>query len=318
MSKKDKKVKGLDFSSFVRDLRTKQFWFSIVGITIAVLIMSAGYVLFTNPYKIIPGGVYGLGRVLHELVPSITTARFGFMFEVPLMLISFFVFGSKFGFRTIYAALITPVFIDLMTYIVGEDPYDGVSLISQYFNFSDNVLTAAIFGGVLIGAGVGLVVKFGATSGGTDIISMMISRFLKMKFSVAMFIVESCVVIIGMLVFKDWKLPLYSLVAIFASFKVVDFVLDGASYDKLLFIITDKNEEMKNFILNDMGRGGTFIKSKGMYSNNDKEMIFLVINKKQITTVQDKIKEIDDKAFVVVVTAYDTFGDGFKEFPQEA
>lgn len=313
-----KKDQYMNFSAMMRNLRSRKFWFSWIGITIGVLVMSAGYVLFTNPYKIIPGGVYGIGRVLHHIIPSIQTGTFGFMLDIPLMITGFFVFGGGFGAKTIYAALLTPVFMNSMTHFLGENPADGTSIISMYLNFSDNILLAAIFGGVLIGAGLGLIIKFGATSGGTDIIAMLLVKFAKMKFSSAMFIVESCVVVIGMLVLKDWKLPLYSLIAIFVSARVIDFVLEGASYDKLLFIISDRNDLIRDYILNDLERGGTYIKSKGMYTGRDREMIFLVVSKRQITAVQDKIKTIDPESFVVVVNAYETFGDGFKAFPENS
>lgn len=280
--------------------------------------MAAGFVLFTNPYKIIPGGVYGLGRILHYLVPSIQTGTFGFMLDVPLMITGIIVFGGAFGAKTIYAALLTPVFMNGMTHWLGEDPADGISIISRYFDISDNILVAAIFGGVLIGTGVGLIIKFGATSGGTDIVAMLLVRYARMKFSSAMFLTESVIVLTGMFILQDWKLPLYSLIAIFVTARMLDFVLDGASYDKLLFIITDRTEEMKDFIINDIERSGTFIKSKGMYTGKDKEMIFLVVSRRQITAVQDKIKDIDPDSFVVVLNAYETFGEGFKEFPEKS
>lgn len=298
---------------WVRESRSKKFWLSWLGVTLGVIIMSAGYVLFTNPYKIIPGGVYGLGRVFHHLVPSIQTGTFGFMMDIPLMIIGLLVFGSGFGAKTVYAALITPVFMNSMTNLLGENPADGVSFISVYMNLSDNILVAAIFGGALIGAGVGTIVKFGATSGGTDIISMLLTKYARMKFSAAMFLVESAVVITGMIILQDWKLPLYSLIAIFVSAQAVDFVVDGAQ-NKLLFIITEKTEEMKRYILHELEWGSTFIKSRGMYSGQDRDMIFLVVNKRQITTVEDKIKEIDPASFLVIVNAHETFGNRFKPF----
>lgn len=296
----------------MRNLRSKKFWFSWIGIAFGALILAAGFVLFTNPYKIIPGGVYGLGRVLHYLVPSIQTGTFGLMLDVPLMIAGFLVFGSSFGAKTIFAALLTPLFMNGMTRFLGENPNDGVSFISVFMNLSDNLLVAAIFGGLLIGAGVGLIVKFGATSGGTDIVAMLLGKYFKMKFSSAVFITETTVVMLGMLVLQDWKLPLYSLVAIFVQTRAIDFVLDGASYDKLLFIISEKRNELKEYILSELGRGGTIIKSKGMYTNEEREMMFVVVNIKQISIVQDKIKDIDPNAFFVVVDAQETYGDGFK------
>ncbi|MBR7128725.1 MAG: YitT family protein, partial [Tidjanibacter sp.] len=171
-----------------------------LGVVLGVVVMSAGFVLFTNPYKIIPGGVYGLGRVLHHIFPAIPTGTFGFMFDIPLMISGFLIFGSSFGAKTIFAALLTPVVMNNMTSWIGEDPADGVSLLSTMFNFSDNLLMAAIFGGLLIGAGTGIIIRSGATSGGTDIVSMILSRYLRVKFSSAMFGVESCIVLVGMIV----------------------------------------------------------------------------------------------------------------------
>lgn len=296
--------------------KTKKEIVSWITVALGVLVMSAGFVLFTNPYKIIPGGVYGLGRVLHHIIPSIQTGTFGLMFDVPLMIAGFLVFGGGFGTKTVFAALLTPLAMNTMTNLIGENPADGTSLISLYFNFSDNVLVAAIFGGLLIGAGCGLIIKAGATSGGTDIVSMILVKYCRMKFSTAMFCVESTIVVTGMLVLGDWKLPLYSLIAIFTSAKVIDFVLDGASYDKLLFIISDRQEELKEFIINEIGRGGTYIHSSGMYTDRNREMIFLVVSRREITSVKQKIRDIDSNSFVVVVDAYETYGDGFKPFSE--
>lgn len=300
----------------LKNLKTNSGWFSWVLVTIGAFILAMGFVLFTNPYKIIPGGVYGLGRVLHHLIPSIQTGTFGLLFDVPLTITAILVFGRQFGAKTIYAALITPVFMNAMTSFLGEDPADGISIISTQFNFSDNVFFAALCGGLLIGVGCGLILRAGATSGGTDIISMLIVKFAKTKFSSAMFLVESTIVIIGMIVLSDWKLPLYSLISIFVCARAIDYVLEGASYDKLLFIISEKKEELKQYILVDMERGGTYIKSSGMYTGNDKDMIFLVISRREIAAVKEKIRALDPMAFVVVVDAYETYGDGFKPFSE--
>ena len=163
----------------LKNLKTNSGWFSWVLVTIGAFILAMGFVLFTNPYKIIPGGVYGLGRVLHHLIPSIQTGTFGLLFDVPLTITAILVFGRQFGAKTIYAALITPVFMNAMTSILGENPADGISIISTQFNFSDNVFFAALCGGLLIGVGCGLILRAGATSGGTDIISMLIVKFAK-------------------------------------------------------------------------------------------------------------------------------------------
>ena len=307
----------LQSRDFWLNLRKREVWFPWVGVIIGSFVMSAGFVLFTNPYKIVPGGVYGLGRAFHYLVPSIQTGTFGLMMDIPLLITGLLVFGGNFGVKTVTAAITVPLFINGLTDLLGEDPFDGICFISQYLNLSNDILLASIFGGVLIGAGVGIIVKFDATSGGTDVVSMLVSRFMHMKFASAMFIVESIVVLVGMLILRDWTMPLYALVCIFAQSKVTDFVLSGStSNNKLLFIITQKNDEMRDYVINDLDRSGTYIKAKGMYTGNDTEMLFIVVSERQISGVRDKIKEVDPKAFVVIVNTQDTFGEGFQEFPK--
>lgn len=130
-----------------------------------------------------------------------------------------------------------------------------------------------------------------------------------------MLLVDSLVVIFGMVVLGDWRLPLYSLVTIFVTTRVIDFIVDGASYDKLLFIISDRNDDIREYILEKMGRGGTFIKSSGMYTGAGREMIFLVVSRSEVSAIKGMIKEIDPQSFVVIVDAHQTYGDGFKAFP---
>ena len=115
-----------------------------------------------------------------------------------------------------------------------------------------------------------------------------------------------------------WLLSLYSLICIFVTSRVIDYVIDGASYDKLLFIIGNTHSEpLRQYIINDMERGGTYIKASGMYSKDEKEMIFLVVSRREVAQVQRKIREIDPTIFLVVTDAYDTYGEGFKPFPEK-
>ena len=112
-------------------------------------------------------------------------------------------------------------------------------------------------------------------------------------------------------------LTLYSLITIWAASRVVAYMLDGAYYDKLLFIISDNHRQLKDFILNDLDRSATYLKAKGMYTEADRDVIFLVVSRKEVRLVQHKIKEIDPSAFVVVTDAFETFGEGFKQFPDK-
>ena len=290
------------------------WWRSWLSVFAGCFTLAAGYVLFINPYQIVPGGVYGLGVVLHSVYPSMQVGTFGLLFDIPLLLIAFRIFGGMFGARTVVAAVTTPLLMNLMTYLVGEDPS---TMFGGNINLSNDVILACIFGGALIGVGVGLVIRTRATTGGTDIVAMILTRYTRMTFSRAILLVDSLVVVVGIIVLGDWRLPLYSLVTIYVSTRLIDYVLDGASYDKLLFIISEKHEQIKQFILYDMERGGTYIKSSGMYTGADKDMMFVVVSRREIATVKKQIQSINPSAFVVVVNAYETFGDGFKPFNEE-
>lgn len=307
------------------------WWRAWLLIFLGCSLMGTGFVLFVNPYKFVPGGVYGLGIVLHNIFPSVQVGTFGYMFDIPLMATAMLIFGGQFGMRTLIAALYTPGFMNLLTRAIYPDPaaveaLDPALMLGGRLDLSNDLLLACIIGAVFIGVGQGIVVRQQATTGGTDIVGMLLQRFGRIKFSTGIFLADGAVVLAGLVVIgfglgtgemspEGWKLTLYSLLSIYASSRVVAYLLDGASYDKLLFIISDHHEELKRFIIGELDRSATYIKARGMYTGAAREMIFLVISRKEVHAVQHKIKEIDPKAFVVVTDAYDTFGEGFKPLP---
>lgn len=292
----------------IKDIKSYLFIFC------GAFLIAAAFVLFITPYKIVPGGVYGAGVVLNYLFPSVQVGTWGFMLDVPLLIIAFILFGKLFGAKTIFAAVVCPVVMDTMTHFLGTDPK---TMLGGSINLSDDVLLSCLFGGVLLGVGISLILKSRATSGGTDIVAMIVSRYLHMPISRALLIVDSMVVVFGLIVLGDWKVPLYSLVTIFVATKVVDFILEGGSGDKLVFILSDKHDAIRNFIIEDLSRGGTYIHSAGMYTNASKEMIFVVVSRREMTLLQDHVRTADPSAFMIVVNAHETLGDGFKTFQEK-
>ena len=315
-------------------IRSWSWWSSWIQLFVGCMIMGSGFVLFVNPYNFVPGGVYGAGIVLHNLFPSIQVGTFGYMFDIPLMITAILIFGGQFGARTVVAALFTPGFMNVLTRLVYPDEaavqsLDPALLLGGSIDLSNDLLLTSIIGSALIGGGQGIVVRTQATTGGTDIVGMLLQKYCGIKFSTGIFLADAVVVLSGLIVIgfgfgigepsgEGWVLTLYSLITIFLCSRVVARVIDGASYDKLLFIISDKNLiELRDYIMDDLERSATYIKAKGMYTDKEKEMIFLVVNRKEVKQVQRKIHEIDEKAFVVVTDAYDTYGEGFKAFPKE-
>lgn len=327
------RVHMVNTKALLEPMGSLAWWRSWFLIFFGCSLMGAGFVLFVNPYNFVPGGVYGLGIVLHNIFPSVQVGTFGYMFDIPLMLTAMLVFGGGFGTRTVLAALYTPGFMNVLTHVVYPDAeavtsLDPALLLDGRLDLSNDLLLTCVIGAVVIGVGQGLVVRQQATTGGTDIVAMILQKFAGIKFSTGILIADGAVVLSGLAVIgfglgtgtpvaNGWMLTLYSLITIYISSRVVAYVLDGASYDKLLFILSDQHPAMKRFIIDDLNRSATYIKAKGMFTEQDKEMIFLVVSRKEVHLVQHKIKEIDPMAFVVVTDAYDTYGEGFKAFPDK-
>jgi uncharacterized membrane-anchored protein YitT (DUF2179 family) len=196
--------------------------------------------------------------------------------------------------------------MDAITYFYGEAPLvEGDALLSS------------IFGGVLVGLGLGLIFKSKATSGGSDIVAMIIAKYTRLPLGQLMIYVDSTIVLIGLLVFADWKIPLYSWIVIYITGKTIDVVLDGLSVDKTIFIVSDKFVEIRDRIINDLNRGGTYIPGKGMYNGSDKTIIFTVVNRRELALLEEYVHDIDPKAFLTVLEANEILGEGFKSLKEK-
>ncbi len=279
---------------------SKKWLIDYTLIVIGSFILASGFVLFITPYKIVPGGVYGISIVLHYLLGT-PVGMMALAFDIPLTLIGIKILGPRFGMKTVVGFVLTAFFNDGITYFYGYEPL-----------VRGDALLSSIFGGLFLGVGLGLIFKSKATSGGSDIIAMIISKYTKLPMGQLMIMVDSTIVLFGLIVFQDWKIPLYSLIVIFISGKVLDTILEGLNYDKVLFIISDRFEEIGHKIIHDLNRGGTLISGKGMYNQNEKQIIFTVVNRREVAILQEYIHGIDPHAFVTVLNANEILGEGFK------
>ena len=280
-------------------------WFkAIILILSGTFIMAVAYVYFISPYKLAPGGVYGIAIVLHHIF-GLPTGLSALAMDIPITLIGIKVLGPRFGWKTVLGFVSMALFVDLLSYFQGDVPLvEGDALLS------------AIFGGVLIGVGLGLVFKSKATSGGSDVIAMILNKYTRLPLGQLIIIVDSIIVLIGLVAFKDWKIPLYSWIVIYITGKVVDLILQGANYDKALFIISDKYDLIKSKILEDMARGGTILSGKGMYSEDNKQIIFTIVNRRELEILKEFIYEADPDAFVSVMNTHEILGEGFKQLKE--
>ena len=281
-------------------LFSKKWFIAYSLITVGAFIMAAGFVLFITPYKIVPGGVYGVSIVLHHLFGT-PVGLIALCFDIPLTILGIKILGPRFGIKTVVGFVLTAGFVDLLTYLWGDQPL-----------VENDALLSSIFGGVFIGLGLGMIFKAKATSGGSDIIAMIVAKYTKLPLGQLMIAVDSAIVMVGVVAFQDWKIPLYSLIVIFITGRVVDVVLQGISYDKTLFIISEKPKELRDKIVNDLNRGGTFIQGKGMYDGNERTIVYTVVNRRELAMLQDFIHRTDPDAFMTVINANEILGKGFK------
>ena len=294
-------------------LFSKEWFFAYTMITIGAFILAAGFVLFIDPHKIAPGGVYGIGIITHYLTlgmfswapEGLPIGTIGLILNIPLTILGIKILGPRFGVKTVIGFLLSSIFIDLLHLLLGYAP------------LVDDALLSSIFGGVFVGFGLGLIFKSKATSGGSDIIAMIFAKYTRLPLGQLMIYVDSSIVLLALLAFKDWKIPLYSWIVIYITGKVIDMTIQGVSYDKTLFIVSEKWEEIRDKIINDLERGGTLINVTGMYQGKEKKMIFTNVSRREVYMLKDFIQSIDPVAFITVIDANEILGEGFKPLQSE-
>jgi len=290
-------------------------WFKAYSLIIlGSFILASGFVLFIDPHRIAPGGVYGIGIIVHYLTKGIFSwapeglpiGTVGLVLNIPLTIIGIKLLGPRFGVKTVIGFVLTSVFIDLQHYFLGYEP------------LVDEPLLSSIFGGVLIGFGLGLIFKSKATSGGSDIIAMIIAKYTRLPLGQLMIYVDSAIVLFALAAFQDWEIPLYSWIVIYITGKVIDMTIQGVSYDKALFIISDNYDQIREKLINDIDRGGTLIYGVGMYKGQEKKIIFTNVNRREVHMLRDFIEEIDPNAFITVIDANEILGNGFKPLKESS
>lgn len=295
--------------SFYKDKIFSARWFQTYAtLILGSFVISIGYTFFMTPYKIVPGGIYGISTILHYQL-GFPIGMAALCFNLPLSLWGVKVLGKQFGLKTFICFLLVAMFADGMPLFLKAcghpHPYDP-------FQLHDEVLLASIFGGVVIGIGAGLILKTRSSSGGTDVLSSILNKLTRKPIGMLQMTVDSVIVLCGLIVFQDWKVPFYSWLTIFLMGKVIDIVIQGYSSDKTFFIVSEKTEEIRNYILTELHRGGSIVPVNGMFNRTEKEMIMTVVNRREVVTLQRAIFKIDPKAFTTIMEAKEIIGQGFK------
>lgn len=262
--------------------------------------------LVYEPLDMVTGGVTGIGIVIKYFTENIIEGGIpvwltNVVFNIPLFIAGFFIKGGKFIKNSLVGAVSLTVALYLIpiTNIIGD----------EYF-------LAAVFGGVFTGVGMGMVISASGSTGGTDLLGLIIHHFLPhYNVSQLIGIIDGIIVLSGALVFGI-RTTLYAVVALYITAKFSDNILEGLKFAKIAFIISDNHEEIANRVLVDLGRGVTGVHGEGIYSKSEKKMLFCVVSKKEITRLISLVSQIDPKAFVIVSDAREVMGEGFIEFKQ--
>ena len=269
-------------------------------ITIGTILMAIGIVFFLEPHTIAPGGVTGLAIVIYKVV-GVPIEITNLIINIPLFILGILTLGKTFGAKTAYGTLMLSFSIKMVKINLPTN-----------FLATDDLLLAAIFGGLFLGIGIGLIFKFGGTTGGTDLAAAIINKYFKgLSVPKTLMFIDFVILITAGFVNKDIETPLYSMISLFSIVKMADFIVEGMDYSKAFYIISDKHVEIGDAIINKVNRGATALKAKGMYSGMDKEVILCIVNRSQIAKLKKTVYAIDKNAFIMVSTVHEVLGEGF-------
>ena len=286
-------IKSLRSAISKRPAAAERF-FSYAQIILGALIGGAAYPLFMTPNKIAPGGITGIATILNHLfqwpVGTVTL-----ILNVPLFLISYRAMGRIFAFRSLVATLFFTLFIDVLPLQpMTTDP-----------------LLGALYGGVMLGAGLGLIMRGGATTGGSDMVARMVNkRFQFISTGSFLFAIDFAVVVSAGFLIGATE-ALYSLICIFLSARIMDTIIIGFSSNKACFIISSRWQEISDRIMRDMDRGVTQLTARGAYTGAERPTLLCVIGRSEIMALKRILREEDEKAIVIIVEAHEAIGDGF-------
>ncbi|MBA7618941.1 hypothetical protein ES703_26273 [subsurface metagenome] len=272
----------------------------ILYIIIGCIICALSYAVFLIPHQIVPGGVTGIAMLLHFLYHT-PVGLAAIILNIPLFLIALKVLGLRFGFKSVIAIFVTNILIDFFIYTL------------KITTPTNNTVLAALYGGLLLGAGLGLVFRGGASTGGTDIVGQILTRFTNLSVGMWIMIVDFVVITLAGVTTGSFELALLGYLALFLSSKVIDLVLEGMDYARAAFIISTKQDKIINGIYDKMRRGVTILDGYSPYTKEKRPVIMCVITKKETHIFKSLIKDIDDNAFVILTDVFEVLGQGFRK-----
>ncbi len=276
----------------------KEIIIEALGMILGCILISLGINMFFSPNTIAPGGLSGLSVVLSK-ISGLTVSTVMLIIGVPLIIFSIKILGKLNALKTLAGMLLLSFSVKL------------TSPLSQ-ITVTEDVLLAAITGALVLGLGQGLILRLDGSTGGTDLIALMVNKVApSISISKCLIFIDGAVVLSSGLVNKNIETGLYSAISLYIIVKMIDFMIAGFDYSKEFMIITNKKEKLRDVILNDVKRGMTIIDGRGAYSDTNKSILIVVVKKNQEVHLKKLIKKIDKDAFIIVSDVHEVFGEGF-------
>lgn len=271
-------------------------------VTLGSLLTAIALVSFMIPNNIIAGGVSGLAIIFYRLFGWWVGVQM-FVYNAVLFILAFALLGIGFGIKSIYSAIMLSFFVDFLQKLNFP--------VFQASTVQDGGLLVAIYGGVTAGVGMGLVLWRGASTGGTDIIAMILNKYFHISTGSGLLIADTLITVFAIIVFGP-IVAMYGIITIFTTSKTIDGLIEGVGNTRTAFIISERHEDIKEKILSDMERGVTLIHAEGGFTGVKRPVIMVSIRRREIGQLRRIIREIDPKSFTIIVNNAEVFGEGFK------
>ncbi|MCQ2413124.1 MAG: YitT family protein [Sphaerochaetaceae bacterium] len=275
-----------------------------LNLSIGSFLVAVSVAFLVNPAKIASGGVSGIATIFYHTV-GWNPGYVIFVLSIPLFLVGMKIFGKVYGFKSLVGTVLLSVFTTILVDLTG-----GVGILD--YSDSISMLLSAVFGGVIMGAGIGFVMKGGANTGGTDIVAQILNKYTPLSLGTCLTLVDGVIIAISAFVFGI-ESAMYAIITVYICGITIDKVAlpIGANTAKTVFIISEHVEEIKKVILDELDHGATLLSATGMYTGYDRPVIMTVISNQELSTLTGRVKDIDERAFMIVQDAHQVLGEGF-------
>ncbi|MCT7571923.1 YitT family protein [Aliarcobacter butzleri] len=280
----------------MKKINLKHYIFIVLG----SLFMAFGTVCFLSPNQIITGGGVGISLLLHALFPQITLGIFMAMVSIPFLILSYVYFGKYYLFKTFIVVVLLSTFTDVLKEVLHIKP------------MTNDILLAAIFGGIFIGLGVGFVIKGRASTGSTSVVGEIVAKKTKYKAAEVLLAIDATIMFASVFVYNDINKSLYSMISVYVGIRVIDMILTGRPSKKIVNIVSNNVEVLKEQIRERIEEHGTILTGIGLHQGQNKTIIYVTVEASKIDLLKNLISKYDPDAFMIITEASEFLGRGSK------